>query len=126
MLSCDTPCAPGAECYCRRVNAARSGQPTAYTERRRFTPAEQAAATAALPPWPSGSEPHRVSAPRACAGCPNVHACNYGAHCRQPAPPFGTRAHADRKGILSLTPGTPAHAAAVAARGRTDAERDGL
>ncbi len=58
---------------------------------------------------------------------PNAHACNYGVHCRQPAaPPFGTRAHADRKGILSLTPGTPEHAAAVAARAQTDAERDGL
>ncbi len=30
------------------------------------------------------------------------------------------------RGILSLTPGTPAHAAAVAARAQTDAERDGL
>lgn len=29
-------------------------------------------------------------------------------------------------GILSLEPGTPEHDAAVAARGQTDAERDGL
>ncbi len=66
MLSCDTPCASDAPCYCRRVNAARAGRPTDYHE------------------------------------------------------------HPLRRGILSLTPGTPEHAARVAQRSCTDAERDGL
>ncbi len=55
--------------------------------------------------------------------------------CVRPAARFQARAvgcrrmlaaDAGARGILSLTPGTPEHAARVAQRSCTDAERDGL
>ncbi len=65
--------------------------------------------------------------PRACAGCrvdtsPLPEAMPPGRMLAQ----IKARRAARGRGILSLTPGTPAHAAAVAARTQTDAEREGL